>query len=69
MSVEREHIVTSVVAKANQRVTSRVRLQKSFYILDQLGLGEAATQAYARAAAATKSATGTLALALVGPRK
>jgi uncharacterized protein len=38
MSVEREHIVTSVVAKASQKVTSRVRLQKAFYLLDQLGL-------------------------------
>jgi uncharacterized protein len=38
MTVEREHIVTSVVAMANQHVTSRVRLQKAFYILDQLGL-------------------------------
>jgi uncharacterized protein len=37
MSVEREHIVASVVAKADKHVTSRVRLQKSFYILDQLG--------------------------------
>ena len=38
MTVDGEHIVASVLAKANQHVTSRVRLQKAFYILDQLGL-------------------------------
>lgn len=37
MNLEREHIVTSVVALASKHVTGRVRLQKSFYFLDQLG--------------------------------
>jgi uncharacterized protein len=38
MSIEREVIVATVVAAAEGRLTSRVRLQKSIYLLDQLGL-------------------------------
>lgn len=36
--IEREHIVAAVVAAAGGKLTSRIRLQKSVYLLDQLGL-------------------------------
>jgi uncharacterized protein len=39
MTIDREDIVTAVVAAAGGQLTSRVRLQKSVYLLDQLGLG------------------------------
>ncbi len=38
MTIEREDIVTAVIASAGASLTSRVRLQKSIYLLDQLGL-------------------------------
>jgi uncharacterized protein len=38
MSIEREEIVTAVVAAAGGKLTSRVRLHKSVYLLDLLGL-------------------------------
>jgi uncharacterized protein len=37
--IEREDIVAAVVAAAGGRLTSRVRLQKTVYLLDRLGLG------------------------------
>jgi uncharacterized protein len=46
MTIDREHVVTSVLAKANQQVTSRVRLQKSFYLLDQLGFNSGFSYEY-----------------------
>lgn len=39
MTIEREDIVTAVIASAGANLISRVRLQKSVYLLDQLGLG------------------------------
>jgi len=38
MIIEREDIVAAVVAAAGEKLTSRVRLQKSVYLLDLLGL-------------------------------
>lgn len=38
MIMEREDIVAAVVAAAGEKLTSRVRLQKSVYLLDRLGL-------------------------------
>ncbi len=38
MTVNREDIVTAIIAAADGRLTSRVRLQKSAYLLDRLGL-------------------------------
>ena len=38
MTVEREDIVAAVVAAAGENLTSRVRMQKSVYLLDLLGL-------------------------------
>lgn len=38
MTIEREDIVTAVIASAGASLISRVRLQKSVYLLDQLGL-------------------------------
>ena len=38
MTINREDIVTAVVDAAGSTLTSRVRLQKSVYLLDQLGL-------------------------------
>lgn len=37
MTVNREDLVTAVVAAAGGKLTSRVRLQKSVYLLDRLG--------------------------------
>jgi uncharacterized protein YwgA len=38
MTADREEIVTTVVAAAGGRLTSRIRLQKAMYLLDRLGL-------------------------------
>jgi uncharacterized protein len=38
MTINREEIVTAVVAAAGGTLASRVRLQKSVYLLDRLGL-------------------------------
>lgn len=38
MTIEREDIVAAVVAAGGGKLTSRVRLQKSVYLLDLLGL-------------------------------
>ena len=38
MTANREHIVTTVVAAAGGKLTSRIRLQKAVYLLDRLGL-------------------------------
>lgn len=39
MTINREDIVTAVIDAAGGTLTSRVRLQKSVYLLDRLGLG------------------------------
>ncbi|MGE0005201.1 MAG: hypothetical protein AB7S92_06380 [Parvibaculaceae bacterium] len=46
MTIEREDIVTAVIAAGGGRLTSRVRLQKSVYLLDQIGLGSGFDYAY-----------------------
>lgn len=46
MTIEREDIVAAVVAAAGGRLTSRVRLQKSVYLLDQIGLESGFDYAY-----------------------
>jgi uncharacterized protein YwgA len=46
MTIEREDVVTAVIAAAGGKLTSRVRLQKSVYLLDQLGLGSGFDYSY-----------------------
>jgi uncharacterized protein YwgA len=43
---EREDVVAAVVAAAGGRLTGRVRLQKTIYLLDQLGLGSGFSHEY-----------------------
>jgi len=43
---EREDVVAAVVVAAGGRLTGRVRLQKTVYLLDQLGLGSGFSHEY-----------------------